>query len=292
MKMLAAGIDPSQSNYWLASPAAIIKQTFLYPITAGALTYYANYSLRRRSIDNFMIAYIRQGTLHVKTAGVTHTASQGQFIVLDCSIPHDFWTTEPCQDYFMHFNGPSASAYCRYIVANAGNVITPSAGEEAVDMLRRIIDVLSGRVHASAPELNHSIDGILTVLASERTDEPRTFAQTAIDRVVSYITEHLAGDLSIDALAVIACMSRFHFAKTFKELTGDSPYDFVTRTRVEHAKYLLSLTDMPVAAVGRACGYSAPSTFCAMFRRETGASPSTYRSMVMPISDVSEDAKN
>lgn len=93
-------------------------------------------------------------------------------------------------------------------------------------------------------------------LASPNNEIDRTGNAThiAIERVVSYIAEHLDEDLSIDRLAAIACLSRFYFAKAFREIVGTSPNEYVTRLRVIRAKYLLSLTDLTVLQISKDCG--------------------------------------
>lgn len=67
--MSGSGFDSTESTYYLASPNNEVKDTFLYPLIAGSLSYLPGYSLRHRSVDNFMLAYIREGELNIKVAG-------------------------------------------------------------------------------------------------------------------------------------------------------------------------------------------------------------------------------
>lgn len=276
--MNSAGFDVEASDYFLLSSSAEAKGLFLYPITVGSLSYLPGYSLRHRRVDNFMIAYIRSGELNVRIAGEGRLVRTGQFLFMDCSMPHDFWTTMPCSDYFLHFNGPTAAGYHQYVTRDAGMVLTSPNPERVTARMRAIMDAAAGSTIVPPPLMSHMIDGMLADLATMNDQTTaRTPTQLAVDRAVSYAAEHLDQDLSIDVLASVACMSRFHFAKTFKTVMGSSPNDFVTELRVEHAKYLLSLTDIPVMGIGRACGYRDQGTFGAMFRRRTGVSPSRYR---------------
>ncbi|MBV8293749.1 MAG: helix-turn-helix transcriptional regulator, partial [Mycobacterium sp.] len=71
--------------------------------------------------------------------------------------------------------------------------------------------------------------------------------------------------------------SAFHFARLFKAATGDSPFQFVTRKRMERAKELLRKTRLPVSDIAERVGYQQPSHFSARFRSVLGCRPDAYR---------------
>lgn len=286
--MSGSGFDSTESTYYLASPNNEVKDTFLYPLIAGSLSYLPGYSLRHRSVDNFMLAYVREGELNIKVAGRLFTVHEHQLLLMNCRNPHDFWTTMPCKDYFVHFDGPTANAYYRYLARNDEVAIIRERTDRVVNSMRGIIDVMSGRTKLAPSSVAHLIDGILTDCdANNEIDRTGNATHIAIERVVSYIAEHLDEDLSIDRLAAIACLSRFYFAKAFREIVGTSPNEYVTRLRVIRAKYLLSLTDLTVLQISKDCGYRSQSTFGAMFKRSIGVTPTEYRSQLI-ISNLSD----
>jgi AraC family transcriptional regulator len=53
--------------------------------------------------------------------------------------------------------------------------------------------------------------------------------------VIEYVHAHLGEDVSLDALARLSGMSTYHFARLFKQSTGESPYRYVIRLRMEKA---------------------------------------------------------
>ena len=57
-------------------------------------------------------------------------------------------------------------------------------------------------------------------------------------RVLNYIEANLEGDLSIERMATIACLSRYHFARAFRQAIGQSPHRYVSSKRLERAKAL------------------------------------------------------
>jgi AraC family transcriptional regulator len=74
-----------------------------------------------------------------------------------------------------------------------------------------------------------------------------------------------------------AGLSEFHFARLFKAATGVTPFQFVTRTRIERAKELLRKTRLPIFEIAERVGYLKPSHFSARFRAVSGCGPDAYR---------------
>ena len=72
-------------------------------------------------------------------------------------------------------------------------------------------------------------------------------------------------------------MSKFHFLRVFRSITGASPIEYRNRIRIEHAKALLSDTFLTVSEIGSRVGYASPSYFSDAFKKEVGISPKEYR---------------
>lgn len=96
-------------------------------------------------------------------------------------------------------------------------------------------------------------------------------------RALAYIHDNLGENLSLDAMASEAAMSRFHFVRAFTRSQGKTPLQYVIHQRMELAKMLLRTTRLPVAAVAISVGYEDASRFGQHFRRHTGTSPGVYR---------------
>jgi AraC family transcriptional regulator len=96
-------------------------------------------------------------------------------------------------------------------------------------------------------------------------------------RVLDHIEANLEGDLAVDALASIACLSRFHFARAFKAAVGRSPHRYVSAKRLERAKTLLARSDRPLVDIALALDFSCQANFTRAFRQSTGRTPGQYR---------------
>jgi len=100
-----------------------------------------------------------------------------------------------------------------------------------------------------------------------------------MSRVLAFVQDHLDQDLSLEALAQQAGFSSSHFARMFRQATGESPHQFVLRQRIERAQRLLEERDVPLASVARACRFADQSHLTQAFKRHLGLTPRAYRQL-------------
>ena len=92
-------------------------------------------------------------------------------------------------------------------------------------------------------------------------------------RVWRHIHDNPAGDLSLDQLADVAAMSRFHWHRVFHAMTGETCAQAVRRLRLYRAARWLIHKDWPVAEVAARAGYPNVNSFTRAFRGGVSAFP-------------------
>ena len=100
---------------------------------------------------------------------------------------------------------------------------------------------------------------------------------TRISRVIDYIYSNPSADLSLDCLADVAAMSRFHWHRVFSALTGESCAQIVRRVRMHRAAFWLVQTEWPLAKIAREVGYNNTQSFTRAFREVFDAKPLEIR---------------
>jgi AraC family transcriptional regulator len=93
---------------------------------------------------------------------------------------------------------------------------------------------------------------------------------------VRFLEEHYPDEISIEALAARAGVSRFHFLRQFRQAVGVTPYRFLIRTRLRAAARQLRSTPARVTDVAFACGFNDLSEFTRRFRGTFGVAPGAY----------------
>ena len=127
-------------------------------------------------------------------------------------------------------------------------------------------------------------DLLATRILAAHTGSPTTFQPTlgglspkVLLRAIERLRSDSDADVSLDALACDAGLSRFHFCRAFKESTGLSPHSWLRQHRLEQAMTMLRDTDTSIVSVAAALGYSSQTAFAAAFRKLTGETPSDWR---------------
>ena len=98
-----------------------------------------------------------------------------------------------------------------------------------------------------------------------------------LERVMKVINENLSNSsLSVDNIASQVGMSRVHLHRKMKELTGQTPHDFIRNLRLKQAANLLASGNMNVTEVMYACGFGNAASFSTTFKKFYGMSPREY----------------
>lgn len=102
-------------------------------------------------------------------------------------------------------------------------------------------------------------------------------APSRLRRVLAHIEASLGGPITLENLASVAGLSRYHFGRVFRSATGEAPLAFVAQRRVERARMMLRDSSLPLSEIARQTGFASPAYFSTAFRRVTGMAPSDYR---------------
>jgi AraC family transcriptional regulator len=101
----------------------------------------------------------------------------------------------------------------------------------------------------------------------------RRIGARRLQRAIDYVDAHLGEDLTLTALADVAEMSPWHFARMFKAATGEPPHRYVTARRLARASELLSTERHDVEEVARRVGARGAHQLRRLYQRHLGAVP-------------------
>ncbi|MEM9320029.1 MAG: AraC family transcriptional regulator [Pseudomonadota bacterium] len=96
-------------------------------------------------------------------------------------------------------------------------------------------------------------------------------------RVLKYIHDNPTGDLSLDALADVAALSRFHWHRVFRAMTGNTCAHVVKSVRMHRASIALVHSDLLIADIAASVGYPQVASFSRAFSDVYRRSPSAFR---------------
>lgn len=99
----------------------------------------------------------------------------------------------------------------------------------------------------------------------------------SLQKVLDYIEENLYEDIDLEQLASVACYSKYHFLRIFKETFDMTPAEYVRRRRITESVRDLADTDAFISQIGYMHGFNSKENFTRAFKSEHHISPSDYR---------------
>jgi AraC family transcriptional regulator len=94
---------------------------------------------------------------------------------------------------------------------------------------------------------------------------------------LNYLHSFYNREITLDELAGIACLSKFHYLRLFKSVFRLSPHQYLLKLRLEKAQELLQHTQIPVTDIGILIGFENVTSFSRLFQQRYSQSPLNYR---------------
>ena len=113
----------------------------------------------------------------------------------------------------------------------------------------------------------------------EKVDEVQMKSpdEKLLERIMQVINKNISNaDLSVDMIADEVGISRVHLHRKMKELTGQTPHDFIRNIRLKQAANLLANQNVNITEVMYACGFNNAASFSTIFKKFYGMSPREY----------------
>jgi AraC family transcriptional regulator len=121
---------------------------------------------------------------------------------------------------------------------------------------------------------------------NERATTTQDYAHR-LERVVTWLADHLDDALDLARLADVACMSPFHFHRVYHAMQGETAAETVRRLRLHRSAVELIVGEQPVSRIARRAGYGSQQAFTRAFRAAYGVPPARYRASFVPMSTTS-----
>jgi len=93
----------------------------------------------------------------------------------------------------------------------------------------------------------------------------------------NYIENYVNKEIKVDDLVDITALSKRSFNRKFKEVTGNTPNDYIQRVKMEWARNKLEFEDIDIQQLSYQLAYNDPGTFRRIFKKHIGITPKSYR---------------
>lgn len=262
----------------------------LYPNGMGLYPEAKGHMMERSNHEDHLLMYCAHGSGQLYVKGELFDVNAGELMLLPKHTPHKYWADQkdPWTIYWVHFDGSLSQNFVDHLiqqqllrqqeclwVIQVGNHPKLIADFEQLLATRQSGYSFNTFLHSA----NH-LQQMLTYLALLI---PRSVPQTGnpidLDKIHSLMQEKLYGRLDLDTLAASVNLSKFHFSKKYKTLTGQSPIQHFIHLKMEKACYLLDISNKPIGEISSLLSYEDTHYFSRLFKQVIGLSPREYRQL-------------
>lgn len=228
--------------------------------------------------DNVEILYFIEGKGNVVCENSSTEAEAGDIIVIDSNLIHRVETGSLARYFclivdnaFCHENGlfPETAVFLR-----------KTRAEELIGQYNKIAEALLIKDDCQKAAVGAEVLRFMVLLLRQcRVAEERMLRRetsSGIRTALAYIRSHYSDVLDLDLLAAEAGISKFHFVREFKRITGHTVVTYINMVRMEVAARMLERENASVSEVAAACGFSGHSYFSKVFYKMWGMLPSEW----------------
>jgi len=261
------------------TPSNIARSVFFHMVCAGEYFCNNEYRVERETYHSYLIMYVVKGSGFVIFNDRTFQVHTDDVVFLDCHKPHGYYTDKGWETLWLHFDGNSSKEFFDLVYGHSGVVIPMKESPVVRRYISMILDDLKHNRVLNEVLISCHIQRMLAeilLLSAGIGDYGMEGVSPVID-AVTYIHSNYRTKINIGDLAAYVKVSPFHFSRIFKKETGYSPYEYIIKTRIDHAKTLLRQTRLSIKQIAYEVGFESESNFVNIFRQKVCLTPNDFR---------------
>ncbi len=207
------------------------------------------------------------GAVVVGSRGGRIRAGAGSVLIYPAGVEHEEWSDagHPLHSLFFCFACPGMEKMSISVIQDARGIIGEIGARMYADR------------HSSSPAARIQRDAFLQAILAEFLRNLGGEDQPMVGQVRQHVRDHIAGRLTLDGLAGVCGLSKFHFLRQYRIATGRTPMEDVRAMRAEYARELVMSTRLPLKEIALRTGLGDEYSLSRVFRRLFDTPPGRYR---------------
>lgn len=257
----------------------------LYPEAVGHYVSAAGHVMQRspEEHEDHLLMHCIQGGGWLEVAGERQAIRAGDVMVLPASTGHAYGadTASPWTLYWCHLGGAAVEVFLSALLGGERFAVShPGVGAGLLTDWQALLDARSPGYEPERLQLMAArLRLLLLALAQSGQQAGGVRSRLDVAMVQAWMQAHLDQAVSLERLAEVAGMEKFHFARTFRRLTGQAPLAHFQHRRMARACEWLDAGEDGVGEIAQRLGYADPHYFSRQFRQVIGMAPSAYRAL-------------
>lgn len=228
---------------------------------------------------DYHLIYVIDGIMQVFLDGIPTEVTKGSLLVFLPNQPqiYKYFDVQKCGYLWLHFNGTDAKALLDECKLCSKTIHLVPDRERAVHIVEKMIVEIENKSPHYQLKLMGLFCQLLSYLCAEHPDRENAGLSQKLSPALALMQDHNKKGLSVEQYAEICHMSKYHFIREFKRLTGQPPQKYLNAYRMSRAADLLEDTEASVIEIAAMIGVEDSLYFSKKFKDYFGSSPSEYR---------------
>lgn len=245
-----------------------------------------HYRERMNGCDSHIFIYCVEGEGWIEYSGERKIRlERRKLAVIPAETSHRYGASvdNPWTIYWFHVQGDLAGALIRAYGLDAGPLTLPLSTHAAfMDGFEQSFGLLADKTY-SLPAQIHVASIVRYMMSNVGLSAGRTAQdkkrERYLEQAVRYMTDRLAGSVTLPELAKHTGLSKQHLIYLFKRETGCPPVEYFLRMKMQRAAQLLDLTDLSIKEISGSVGITDPYYFSRLFKKMMDCPPTEYRNI-------------
>ncbi len=240
------------------------QATFL---SIGHLDHPGGWRMAAHSHGVHELIVVCKGRLTAESSRGTLTGRTGEALLYPAGLRHKEWSEG---------DGPLETYYASFSMDGVDRA-DPLRSSDSDGRLRQIMRWLFADRHLASEAAAAHRDALMTAVVAEYVKNCAGGEDVFVKTVREHVRAHVGDPISLEKLSKRMGMSKFHFLREYKRLSGKTPWDDVRRIRAEHARGMIMSTALPFKEIAPLCGLGTEFAMCRLFRKLFGMTPGELR---------------
>ena len=236
------------------------------------------------------LIFVKRGSVRIRIDGKSYEAGAGTLVLIGALEQHELEITgRPYERYFCIFSPqlleqPGRSPLLATVFKNRpyhfSHCLTLERPEETERLFNAMAEEYRNRRPFSEGLSANLLEQLLIGVYREHPEQfflPDTESAAKVWEVQRYLEAHYAEPVSIAELAANQYINADYLSRSFKELTGYTPKQYLLEHRLLHGRQLLLQGGLPVSAVAYRCGFRDVNNFIRTFKSRYGITPKQFQ---------------
>ena len=232
---------------------------------------------------DYQLLYVASGKAYFRLNKKVHEVTAGHMVLF---LPrqeqhYEYFGKDRPEIYWVHFTGSNVKNILHsYQLPTDTNIFYCGSSATYAYLFKEMIQELQTCRVGYQELLTMYLRQIFLLIQRSRQEHLTSissYLQEEINYACKYFNEHYNESINIEEYARSRGMSVSWFLRNFKQVTKQSPMQYILALRINNAINLLETTDYNLTEIASIIGYDNPLYFSRLFKKQKGISPSDYR---------------